>query len=541
MPQISSRAVEGLALTVLVCLALAGCARPAPPPAADLSGRNVLIIVMDALRADHLGCYGYGRPTSPHIDRLAAEGVLFEQAYSNSSYTNESISVLFSGQLPSSNPWGAGWHARPNPDRPTLADHFQQAGYATGFFSNTPQLSFSGFFQGFDETECYAAYGHSRLAPRLVERALRFARDHRDRKTMMYLHFLDPHGPYDPPEDYYLRFTDAPLPPEERLRLFEDVRPHVPELVASGFGPGDPRFEDLVSRYDAEIAFVDTHLGQLFDGLRELGVFDNTVVVFLSDHGEEFLEHGFVEHAWRLYRESVHIPLIVRAPGAIAPQRTADPVSIADLMPTLLRLAGLERPGDAFDGAPLFAERDGAWRVTPHANPIIAELLMQTRPMQRMVYAEGFAYLAAMQWMTPAQCSAAAATQREMRQALAEGRAAPVGPWAPVEHEELYDLRADPEQRADLTGDAPAGRLEAMRAVLEAYRARCPEPVSDEEKIRAEWPAMTPEMRELIEALGYMGGGAPESGMPPEEEVVVEGEEDMDPALEERLRNLGYL
>lgn len=516
---------------VLLGLLLVGCG-PGTPSSRPFSDYNVLIIVMDALRADHLGAYGYSRPTSPFIDKLAREGILFERAHSNSSYTNESVSALFSGQLASTNPWGAGWHARPNPDSPALAMHFQEAGYATALFSNTAQLNFPGFFRGFDETDCYAKYGHSQLAPRLVERALRFARDHRARRTFMYLHFLDPHSPYDPPEDYYRRFTAAPLPKEQRLRMHEDVRPQLPELTASGFGRGETRFEDMVSRYDAEIAFVDAHLRKLFDGLRELGVLDRTLVVFLSDHGEEFLEHGFVEHAWRLYWESVHIPLIFWAPGVLEVQRIDTPVSIVDLMPTLLKLNGISPKSSRLDGTPLFAFEQGRWRFAAPERPIVTELLIQTRNLLRMVYAGGYAYLSAVTWMTPAQCSAAAAAQTDLRRDLASGTTRPHDTWAPAAHEEFYDMSADPAQRNNLMAHPPTVRLEEFRAILDALRARCPQPVSDTEKLKIEMPAMPPEMKQQLEALGYGDSESATQDTAPDT---------MDPAVQEQLRDLGYL
>ncbi|HNT87080.1 MAG TPA: sulfatase, partial [Candidatus Hydrogenedentes bacterium] len=487
---------------------------------------NLLVIVIDALRADHLGCYGYARPTSPFLDTIAAEGVVFDRAQSNSSYTNESVSALFSGQFPSANPWGAGWQARPNPEWPTLGERFRDAGYTTGLFSNSPQLNYPGFFRGFDETDCYAAYGHSGLAPRLVDRALRFARDHRDKKTFLYLHFLDPHAPYDPPEEYYQRFARYPVAKDKRLRLFEDVRPNLPALVADGFGPGDPRFEDLIDRYDAEIAFVDAHLKKLFDGLRAAGVLEKTLVVVTADHGEEFLEHGFVEHAWQLYWESLHVPLIVWAPRVFAPARVPDRISLVNIAPTLLTFAGIPYDPARFDGAALFRHDGTQWSFQAHARPIIAELLIQTRNLARMVHADERAYMAAPKWMTPAECSEAARRQRELRRALIDGQTAPIDLWGAPAREELYDLTADPAQRRDIFEETAAA---PFRTILDEYRDRCPAPALESEKIRAEMGQLPPDLREQLEAIGYTDGAGPAERAPT-----------LDPALEEQLRNLGY-
>ncbi len=524
-----------LALTILAALA-AGCgSAPAPPQA--FPDYNVLIIVLDSLRADHLGCYGYHRPTSPVMDAMAAEGVLFERAQSNSSYTNESIAALFSGRFPSAHAWGAGWQARPDPDSPTLAERFQAAGYATGMFSNTPQLNFPAFWRGFDEMECYAEWGHSGLGPRLVDRALRFYRDHRRAKSFVYLHFLDPHSPYDPPDDFYRKFADPPLPRDQWIRLWEDVRPHVPALVETGFGPGDPRFEDLVARYDAEIAFEDSNLGRLFEGMRRFGVLDKTLVVITADHGEEFLDHGYVEHAWRVYWESVHVPLIFHAPRALPPARMPDRVSLVDLAPTLLTFAGIRYDPEGFDGTALFRRDQNRWVFTPHGKPIIAENLMQSRNLVRMVQEGDYAYLAAQKWLSVAECSEAAAIEREIRKDLATGKRPLTDIWGPIVHEELYDMAADPGQQVNIIGDAPAEIPARMRRILEQYRRRCPAPLTDRERVLHEFDALLPAYQELFRSLGYLEN----MNSSPEESETPELESPIAPGIEEQMRTTDYL
>lgn len=519
-------------LSFLLCLALAcllaACAPQQAAPPVPLSEYNVLIVVIDALRADHLGCYGYGRPTSPFLDELAQEGLVFERAQSNSSYTNESVSALFSGQFPSANPWGTGWQARPNPDRPVLAELFQKAGRATALFSETPQLNYPAFFRGCDETECFSKHGLSGQAPLLVERTLRFFREHGPKRKFTYVHILDPHAPYDPPEDFYARFAEPPLPKEQRLRLYEDVRPNVPALVASGFGPGDPRFEDLVSRYDAEIAFVDAQLRRLFDGLCDLGALDRTLVIITADHGEEFLEHGFVEHAWRLYWESVQVPLLVWAPEIFAPRRVPERVSLVDLYPTLLALCGIACDANGLDGSALFKQTGATWEFVPPVKPIIAELMLQTRTLLRMAQIGDTAYMEAQRWLTPAECSEAARVQAALRHDFASGARTPVDIRGPGVHYECYDLAADPKQQHDLA-PTDAGACAEGRAVLEAYRACCPVPVGEGAKLISEAGVMTPELEEQLRALGYLDG-AEAATAPPK----------MDETQREQLRDLGY-
>ena len=334
----------------LVCLSLAAvgpaaCFRLGSSEDKPLSQYNLILINIDSLRADHLGTYGYGRDTSPFIDELAAEGIVFERAFSNSSYTRESVASLLSGRLPSV-AGSTGWYATLSEEARSLSESFRASGCETGFFSNTIMLRDPGFTQGFDEVQHLPErWGISGAGLRLSKRALAFVADRGGRRFMMYLHYLDPHGPYDPAAEHYLRFS--PQVSASPLRLYTDLRPRLPELLRDGVRPGEARFEDLIRRYDAEIFDTDRAVEALFRGLEELDLLDGTLVVITADHGEEFLEHGFVEHAWTLYRESLHVPLILWAPLAFGPSRIDAPVSGIDIAPTLLHL--MEVPYDGSD------------------------------------------------------------------------------------------------------------------------------------------------------------------------------------------------
>ncbi len=527
-------------------------ARKATPP------KHVLVIVADSLRADHLGCYGYDRNTSPCIDRLAAQGVLFEQAFSNSSLTSESVSSLFLSQYPAANPWGAGMMARPNPTLRPMAALFREAGFATGFFTTTPVLNHPEFFVGFDDTACLVEkHGVSGRAMRLSERTLAFYEAHKDERTFCYVHYLDPHHPYQPPDDYYLRFADAVYP--EPLSLYNDVRPRVPELVASGFGPGDPRFEDFVLRYDAEIAFVDDAVRALLNGLAGLGVADDLMVVIAADHGEEFLEHGFVEHAWYLYPESIHVPLIFHAPGRLEPARVGGRASLVDLLPSLLALAEVPPPARALDGAPLFTRSGGGWVPAPQSKPFVSQLLVPMRNMLHTVTMGDYLYLQAVKWMTPAECSAISLELQDILRAYIDGTRQESGLWGAPVHEALYDLARDPGAHTNVLAQHP-GQAEAMRAMLRQLRLRCPPHLPVAYKAKRDPGVLTPAQRlaaglavtgdqpladaelqeqlQKLKALGYLGSGA-EPGDATQKPPPVSDEK-----LEEnldRLKSLGYL
>jgi len=185
------------------------------------------------------------------------------------------------------------------------------------------------FTRGFDTiAHLPTAWGISRAGVRLSEKASGFIETHRDDRFFLYLHYLDPHGPYDPPDERYLALAGRKY--ETQVSLYGDVRPRCTELVQGGFGPGDARFEDLVLRYDAEILDTDAAIGAMMGSLRRLGLSKRTLVVVTADHGEEFLEHGFVEHAWTLYRESLHIPLLIWAPAALEPRQVRARVSAVE-------------------------------------------------------------------------------------------------------------------------------------------------------------------------------------------------------------------
>jgi arylsulfatase len=465
-------------------LAVAGCAPHAGEDGADKEPQdyegayNVIVVVLDSLRADHLGCYGYHRDTSPFIDTVAAQAVVFENASSNSTFTCESVASLFTGLLPSTGCTGLGWFAVPNPAVDGLATLYRDAGYRTGFFTDHPALADPLFRKGFHEqgdihTEQWGLSGSGGM---VSQRALQFAKAHANQPFLMYLHYLDPHSPYQPPDEEYLQFADTVYP--NPLRLHEDVRPNLPELLAEGFGPGEERFEDMVIRYDAEIRVVDAAVRDLMEGLDALGVADRTLVVITADHGEEFLDHGYVEHAWRLYRESTHVPLILWAPELLEPARFSEHVSLVQLLPTLLELTQTPTTRDDFDGESLFSLASGAPSYTPPQRPIFAELLMETRSQMRSVTVGDYRYFAAQRWLTPVECSEAAKVQTEMINKYRTGELPPLDVWQPIVHEELYNIARDPMERHNIAQDEP-DTIARMREVFQEFRAKadrqCPQ------------------------------------------------------------------
>ncbi len=474
---------------------LTGCGNARPAHITGLKDFNLIFINVDALRADHLKCYGYARNTSPFVDSLAADGIFFERAQSNSSYTRESVATLMSGRLPSSS-GSVGWYAHPFEDEQSLARLFRDAGYRTGFFTLTTMLDHPQFAEGFEEAEQLTdQWGLSRAGPLLTSRALDFVRASAGRKFMAYLHYLDPHGPYDPPEELYRRFRPRPFP--HPLDLYADVRPNFALLVRDGFGPGDERFEDMVARYDAEILDTDTAIRGLFAGLKALGVLDRTLVVISADHGEEFLEHGFIEHAWTLYQESLHVPLVLWAPAKLPHLRIGAMVSVVDYLPTILTLMEIPYRGEDFDGVALFRREGATFRPVAPVSPFMGELLIPERCVLRTVIKNDWKYIVAQKWLLPEERPAAVRVEEELHR---EAATLPLDLWGPPTHEELYHLSEDPREARNLLASA-SDTAAALRAELEGYRQRC---LSRGPASGRPVDAVKPSDLEKLKSLGYV-------------------------------------
>jgi arylsulfatase A-like enzyme len=340
---------------VLLALALApGCAgtplwKGRPP--------NILLIVMDAARADHLSAYGYGRPTTPNLDRMAAEGLLFTRAVSSSSWTVPAHASLFTGLLPYEN----GAHARHTwliERFPTLAQLLKRKGYRTAGFSNNPMVdereNLSRGFDAFtavwaDSTRVTPRRPHNTEYTNALVRGFLEARDDKGAPFFIFINYMDAHSPYEPPEPFRSRFLDAGGYSAARV----DSASHYPALVNGGelrLAPED--YRALSDLYDGGLAYLDSKIGELLDYLRQRDLYDNTLVIVLGDHGEMFGEHGMLTHGLLLYRNLVRIPLIVRCPRLIPePGVREDLVSITDIFHTLVRITGAE--GAAVSGSPV--------------------------------------------------------------------------------------------------------------------------------------------------------------------------------------------
>ena len=315
-----------------------------PDPPIFPEQTNVLIYLIDTLRADHLGLYGYELDTSPNLNAFAREGIVFTNARAQSSWTRSSVASIFTGLHPRSHSVN-GRIDKLSPHALTLSTLLGASGYQTaGIIANGNVSKNFGFELGFDSY----VHLHERrtreihvLSDAVNEMALSLL-DRRDtnRPFFLYLHTVDPHDPYTPRSPYRERFVEAPQYPDlVRLKA----------LFAEGVHPDDVRAvsEELRALYDAEIAFNDDQFGVLVRRLKERGLYDSTLIIVVSDHGEEFQDHGGWGHGNTLYDEQLAIPLVMKLPDQRHAGQVVDrPAQHVDLMPTILSLLGLPIPPD---------------------------------------------------------------------------------------------------------------------------------------------------------------------------------------------------
>jgi len=355
-------------LLFLAFLAACGGATPESPAV----GPNVLLICIDTLRADHLGCYGAERDTSPNLDRLAARSIRFVDASATACWTKPSVPSFLTGTYPlqhgvyqgsARDEGGASSDVLPA-SAWTLAEAFSAAGYQTAAFVKNAQLRAGlGFEQGFD---LYVDEAGDAREIRWQASDWLAERDPA-RPFFLYLHLLDAHWPYDIPTEAARRWASPGGVDFFRGDGARELRDAINggELELTG-----EQRADLVALYDGAIRYVDGELGRLFAWLEREGVADDTLISVLSDHGEEFLEHGKIGHGHGLFENLLRVPWLLHVPGRPA-QEVAGSVSLVDVFPTLLAAAGLPPAGA---GATRLAGVDRL-REPGRVVPILAEHL----------------------------------------------------------------------------------------------------------------------------------------------------------------------
>ncbi len=316
---------------------------------------SIVFILVDTLRADYLGSYGFDGDISPGLDRLAAESLRFENAFSQAPWTKPSIATLFTSLYPEvhglTNHEGLFWgKGRPNmrtgvlPEEAiTLAEILRENGYRTASFMTNPMLAPTyGFDQGFEVYEVHEIRDLSNLVMDAATRWIESIPD--DEPFFAYLHFMDVHGPYDSPEKDFEALKDSPsLGGDRALREkeYDEISDYL-KRVDWAREPEARSVRTWRARYAAGIRDFDRRLASFLEGLRSSGRFDNVYLVLTSDHGEELFEHQGWDHGHTLFGQQLHVPLLIRRPGGEGARAVTDVVGLIDLMPTLLSLAGIE-------------------------------------------------------------------------------------------------------------------------------------------------------------------------------------------------------
>jgi arylsulfatase A-like enzyme len=418
-------------------LVAAGCGGAA----SGLDHPNILLISVDTLRADHLGCYGYFRDTSPHIDALASESIVFERAYATMATTLPSHASMFTGRYPLEHGILAnlvhggrlfGWKK----DMLSFAQVAKDEGYTTaGFIAAAPLKAATGISLGFDhwsEPEL-----REYIAEEMIDQVVPWVEEHADERFFLFLHFYDPHWKHKPPEPY--------------------------------------RSMREVNRYCGEIRYTDAQLGVFFDKLDELGLFENTIVILVSDHGEGLNQHNWASHGL-VWEEQLRVPMMIRLPGGRRgrgehPARFEPIVSLVDLFPTVMA------------------------RMKPYRTPLALRFLEQATGVD--VLDPTFA----------SRPVFAQRTKREVAKDPGTMYALADEDWKyiylPEQGDQLYDRRGDPHELEDLAQARPdetAGVRERLFATIDEQTRR------GELLEAGDTSALDPEMLKQLQELGYLGG-----------------------------------
>ncbi len=451
---------------------------------------NVLVLLVDTLRADHLGAYGYDRDTSPNFDRLAERGQLFRNAVAQSSWTLPSTASLLTGLYPQTHGSLEGATIRLRRTLPTLPELvFDQSIATGGFAANFIISEKNGFDRGFQKLE------ELFLQPAAVlnESAVEWVRRQGGRPFFGYVHYFDPHSPYAPPAPYDTMFTSLDIDPERardvvlrwtRLEvetpLYSMFEWKVAPEVEGDFHVDVPKRELILSewlvqhwidRYDGEIRYWDDQLGHLLGELEAEGVLDNTWILITSDHGEAFGEHAFFGHGTNLHDELIRVPFLIVPPGNEPGRVIDEPVELIDIFPTVLSIFGLPVP----EGAP---------------GRVLAPRAANDR-------SAGFSFVRAKSY----QGDVVVTRERGAVRSPSHKVIAELSEDGPVES---FDLRQDPGEQRPLSSDDQAALQESLRDQLSRWHRKTPRGMSDDV------PTLDPAIREKLIRLGYLSEVGPQ-------------------------------
>jgi arylsulfatase A-like enzyme len=438
----------------------------------------LVFILVDTTRADFLSSYGFDERVTPHLDEFADSSIVFENVTSQSNCTFPSVNSLFTSRYP----WP--FLDREDPDflgipksTPSFAEILQQQGYRTAAISASPIVRSrpgslpraGGFERGFDDFDDRCEWKNARC---IVDTAIARLDQHR-RPIALYLHFIDPHDPYSPPPDFEKRFAGEyeglayveegdPRPIERQVYKVDKDDTHRPkryEFVGRPDGIESADIEHLENLYADEIAYFDSQLGRLFEYLRQRGLFDRSLIVVASDHGEDFLEHGHIRHCRSLFRTQTWTPLLVRFPTGGPHGRRQALVQNIDIVPTIFDYLDVQSGEVGFEGQSLRGVIEADGLGNPYAFSAMGAL--------RAVRNERFRLI----------------VERSDR------------PDEPDRSIQLFDLESDPGEEYDLLEEHPEVAAE-LSQVLDVWEAQTRGAMQNR--------TANSELEDRLRALGYL-------------------------------------
>ena len=448
---------------------------------------NFLFIALDTQRADHLSCYGYCRQTSPNLDALAAEGVLFENCITQTAHTMPTFTTMMTGQDPSSHGIVGTLWAHPNePDQrlddttPLLAQIMRDNGRLTAAFDNLANWACAPawFGRGYDwyvNTRWEQAHGlvraediNARLVPWLHQHA-------QEKPWFLFVHYWDPHQAYNQPEPYRTLHSGGPEPEQVKVN-------------GCGYRPGwgwaerlDQEACEKIDLYDGEISYVDAAIGQVLDALREQGVYEETAIIVTGDHGEDFAEHNAPFEHREPYETTVHVPLIFKPPARLpcaSGQRVPGIVGHIDLMPSILDMARIEPPAglDGKSWLPLAQGERGSIHeallvtggaIKPHGTWVSPDLAIRTATHKCLHRGTAISHegQTLMDVVVLCRLPSGFAPEREAEDFVNYFNSLP--------RQELYDLRTDPHETTNIADQQPEIAAQ-LNEYLREFAARNP-------------------------------------------------------------------
>jgi arylsulfatase A-like enzyme len=424
---------------------------------------NLIVVLLDTLRVDHLGYYGYKRNTSPNLDKFAEKSTVFLEHYSHSSRTGPSVATLFTGLYPKShgviNPLSH-WDAKGTltESQTTLAEILKSKGYVTAGFNSNPNIvSRFGFNQGFDVYKTFFGKVPMDIStPLITDEAIKFLTNQQDNQPFfLYLHYMDTHSPYYTHNTIDNDFTDkkyrGPLTGEHW---------QLDKILSGEYKPTKADIQHLIDLYDQELLYFDHHFRKLMEHCEGLGLFNNTIIIFLSDHGEEFYDHKQVLHGYTVYEEQLRVPLIIYIPER-SPEMVKGITRHVDVLQTILELLHVQEP-EHLQGRSLLPQMNGK---EMKQLPVVAQAQLRA---VKTVKAQSISFE---NWKI-------------------------IQHIIPERHVELYNLQQDPKELQDCAMNEK-DRTQKMKNELAIFIKSLPD-------AQGKIVTLTPKEIEALSSLGYI-------------------------------------